>query len=83
MPFPNALPPMVNADIIPVTIKTVAKEFNPNALAREEAIILPAVPEIIPQISHTTSLQKEDTLSEFFLNLTATSAPFTFLEFIE
>ena len=42
-----------------------------------------AAPEIIPQISPITSLQKLDTLSAFFLKITATFDPFTFLAFIE
>ena len=83
IPFPSAFPPIVIAEIIPVTTRIVIKELRWKVRAREDAIILPAVPEIIPQISPTTSLQNEDTLSEFFLNFTATSAPFILLEFIE
>ena len=45
------------------------------------AIAVPAAPDITPQISPITSQQKLDTLSAFFLNLTAILAPFTFLEF--
>ena len=47
------------------------------------AIIEPAPPDITPHTSPTTSLQKLDTCAAFCLNLTAISAPFTFLEFIE
>ena len=54
-----------------------------SALDNAAATITPAEPDIIPQISPITSLQNDDTLSAFFLNLTATSAPFTFLAFIE
>ena len=54
-----------------------------NVFVRIAVIVVPAAPDIIPQISPITSQQKLDTLSAFFLNLTATSAPLTFLEFME
>ena len=66
------------------TNEQIAEMYNiSNLEAIFKAIIDPVEPETIPHISPTTSLQKLDTLSAFFLNRTATSAPFTRLEFIE
>ena len=39
----------------------------------------PIDPDITPHISPNTSLQKDETLSAFFFNLTATLAHLTFL----
>ncbi len=82
-PFPIALPPIVRAAIVAVTNNDTINRFISNFEAIEVATATPAVPDTIPQISPTTSLQIDDTLSEFLINLTAIFEPFTFLAFIE
>ena len=81
--LPKALPPIVNEAITAVVIKVTMKISTFKCLLKLAAMITPADPDIIPHISPITSLQKVETFSAFFLNKTATSAPFIFLEFIE
>ena len=81
--FPIAFPPMVNAAIIEAIVSPVNNKLNLYVSTKIAVIVVPAAPEIIPQTTPTTSQQKLDTLSEFFLNITAVDAPLTFLEFIE
>ena len=78
-PLPKALPPIVRAATIAAIVSPINNTFKWNSLAITTAIVVAAVPEIIPHTSPTTSQQKLDTLEAFFLNLTATSAPFSFL----
>ena len=66
-----------------VVIKVVSKGEKDNVFDKLTDTIVPADPDIIPQISPITSLQKEDTLSDFLISFTAVFAPFTFLELIE
>ena len=81
--FPMAFPPIVKAAIVAATTNPVNNKLKPNYDTNIAVIVVPAAPDIIPHTSPITSQQKFDTLSAFFLNLTATLAPFTFLEFIE
>ena len=78
----NAFPPIVNDAVIAVIINPMYSGLIFNLFDREEVIVTPAEPDIIPQISPITSLQKDDTLSAFFLNDTAFLAPFIFFELI-
>ena len=61
----------------------VSSAFNLKSNTNVAAIDVAAAPDMIPHTSPITSQQKLDTLSAFFLNLTAMLAPFTFLELIE
>lgn len=81
--FPSAFPPIVTDAIKAVTIREVKNGFHPKWEENAVAIITPADPETIPQISPITSLQNEETLSAFLMNFTAKALPFTFLELIE
>ena len=78
-----ALPPMVKADTIEVVNSDISKKFIFVILLIPDAIDTQQAPDITPHISPITSLQKLDTLSGFFLNVTASFAPFTFLEAME
>ena len=82
-PLPAAFPPIVNDAIKAVIHKVTGRTGILKVLAIESATVTPAEPEIIPQISPITSLQKDETLLAFFLNNTAVLAPFTFLAPIE
>ena len=78
-----ALPPIVNAAIIAVitsVVINISKLFDDDNIA---ANATPADPDTIPHISPITSLQKLDAFSLFFINLTASLAPLTFLVAIE
>ena len=81
--LPTALPPIVidatNAVIINDTIKRLKLNLFDIIIAIDTAVD----PEIIPQISPITSLQKLDTFSAFLINFTASFAPLTFFEAIE
>lgn len=78
-----AFPPIVSEAIVAVIISPTQNMFRFSALDKEEAIVTPAEPEIIPHMSPMTSLQNDDTLAAFFLNDTAFLAPFIFLELME
>ena len=78
--FPIALLPIVSEAIKAVTIRDTIKELNLKLSIIFLAIITPALPDNIPHISPTTSLQKLETLSAFLISLTAVLAPLTFLE---
>lgn len=75
--LPNAFPPMVSDATSAVTIKVVNKTFELNFTDIIIAIDEANAPDIIPQISPITSLQKLDTFSEFLINFTASFDPFT------
>ena len=78
-----ALPPIVRADTVAVASSDIIRKFIFNTLLRLLEIATQQAPDMTPHISPMTSLQKLDTLSVFFLNVTASFAPFTFLEAIE
>ena len=78
-----ALPPIVRADTIAVASSDIIRKFIFNTLLRLLDMDTQHAPDMTPHISPITSLQKLDTLSVFFLNVTASFAPFTFLEAIE
>ena len=78
-----ALPPIVRADTIAVDSSDIIKKFIFNTLLKLVDMATQQAPDITPHISPMTSLQKLDTLSVFFLNVTASFAPFTFLEAME
>lgn len=78
-----ALPPIVRADTIDVAKRDIIRKFIFSVLLKLLAIATQQAPDITPHISPITSLQKLDTLSVFFLNVTANLAPLTFLAAIE
>ena len=77
--FPHALPPIVKVEIIAVISKVMGSVGRLNLSDIIIAIDRPVDPLIIPQISPITSLQNDDTLSDFFIKFTAIEAPFTLL----
>ena len=81
--LPKAFPPIVKAAIRDVVTKVTTNILICVVVDIITDIIALADPEMIPQISPTTSLQKDDTLAAFLINSTAISEPFTFLAFIE
>lgn len=81
--FPNAFPPIVKAATKDVTISVTISKFQENLDDKIIAIDEASAPLIIPQISPITSLQKLDSFSAFFINVTAKGAPLTFLDAIE
>lgn len=82
MLFEIAFPPIVSEAIVAVTINPTNKMSKLYDSDIALVIVTPAEPDMIPHISPITSLQKDDTLSAFFLNNTAFLAPFIFLELI-
>ena len=78
-----ALPPIVRADTVAVASSDIIRKFIFNTLLRLLDMATQHAPDMTPHISPITSLQKLDTLSVFFLNVTASFAPFTFLEAME
>ena len=82
--FPNALPPTVKAAIKLLISILMRGWFHiiPDVVSLTTKIP-PADPLIIPQISPTTSLQKLDTWSAFFINLIACTAPRIFFDAID
>ena len=81
--LPIALPPIVNDEMIAVIINPVKSKSVWYFVTKIAHIVVPAAPDITPQISPITSQQKLDVLSALFLNLTAVVAPFTLREAIE
>ena len=77
--FPIAFPPIVIAAIIAATVIDVNNVLNLNWVTNIAAIVVPAAPDMIPHTSPITSQQKLETLSAFFLNLTAMFALLLFL----
>lgn len=55
MPLPKALPPIVREAIILVTSNDTIKGLKLNLLIIFEAMVIPAEPDKIPQISPITS----------------------------
>ena len=81
--LPIAFPPIVRDEIIEVNNKDRIKKFIFSAVLNLVDMAIQQAPDITPQISPITSLQKLDTLSVFCLNFTASFAPLTFLAAIE
>ena len=81
--LPIALPPIVNDEMIAVIINPVKSKSVWYFVTSIAHIVVPAAPDITPQISPITSQQKLDVLSALFLSLTAVLAPFTLRAAIE
>src|SRR5690625_383831 len=85
--FPNAFPPTVSADTIPVnnTVTTVRSNIASPAPKLASNLIITSVlaaPLMTPQISPMTSLQKLENRSAFRIMATACFEPFTFSDAI-
>ena len=81
--LPKALPPIVSDEIKDVTIKEIINGLMFVFVDNNATIVTPAAPEIIPQISPTTSQHTLDTFEAFFTNLTPILPPRTLLALIE
>lgn len=81
--LPTALPPIVKAAIKLVVIRLVNIKFIENFCDIAKAIVTPALPDKIPQMSPITSLQKLDTRELSLINLRAILEPFIFFDAIE
>ncbi len=77
-----ALPPIVREAISEVITSPTQKISKLYIFPIVEVMATPTVPDTMPQISPMTSLQKDDTLSAFFLKDTAFLAPLIFLALI-
>ena len=82
-PLPTALPPIVRAEIIPVTNSDTKSSLMFVIFIISDTITTPDVPDTIPHTSPTTSQHIDDTLSVFFKSWTPILPPYTFLELIE
>ena len=81
--LPRALPPMVRPEIMAVTATEISTERRSSAVWSRTTMTAAVVPETMPQISPTTSLQTLETWLAFRSSISASLAPFSLWAAIE
>ena len=81
--FPKALPPIVRAATRPDTTREIKTFSVDRSFIRFATIIADVLPDTIPEISPTTSLQILATFSAFFIRRSASAAPLSLWDAIE